>query len=53
MIATNQIIRAIDDTLSSWIKLDEKHRGPLYGDAVKSLEDWKKKLMEEANGKQF
>jgi hypothetical protein len=38
------IIRAIDAVLSDWAKLDDKHKGLLYNDAVESLKQWKDKL---------
>jgi len=38
------IIRSIKAVLEDWAKLDDKHKGQLYNDAVKSLEDWKKEL---------
>jgi len=40
------IIRAIDNVLDNWAKLDNEHRGSLYGNAVASLTSWKKKLEE-------
>ena len=44
MITDRQIIRAIDETLSAWAKLDSEHRGPLYKDAVEDLKNWKSTL---------
>ena len=38
------IIKAIDVTLNEWSKLDPKHKGSLYGDAVNNLIAWKKEL---------
>lgn len=40
------IIRAIDNALDNWAKLDNEHRGSLHDDAVASLTSWKSELEE-------
>lgn len=50
MITNRQIIRAIDDTLADWAKLDSEHRGPLYEDAVEDLKNWKSTLEGDLSG---
>lgn len=41
------IVRAIENVLLDWAKLNDRQRGPMYNEAIEHLKAWKIKLENE------